>query len=93
MAKKQTVLKSRRNLTRFTYESSDFLGWRLSISRNGHSFTKYYGDLQHGSGEASLAIAESKLAEVKEILDSSRTRDGKLTATTIKKVNKILGLQ
>ena len=31
-------MKSKKNLTRFTYETTAFQGWRLCISRGGKTF-------------------------------------------------------
>jgi hypothetical protein len=83
-------MKSKRNLTRFTYETAAFEGWRLCISKTGTTFTKYFSDKKFGSGKKSLAAAEKTLAELKEILGSSKLVAGKLTPTTIKKANKLL---
>lgn len=83
-------MKSKKNLTRFTYETAAFEGWRLCLSRAGSTFTKYFPDKKFGSGRKSLAAAEKALAEVKGILDSARKVDGKLSATTIRKVEKLL---
>jgi hypothetical protein len=83
-------MKSKRNLTRFTYETAAFEGWRLCLSRMGTTFTKYFPDKKFGGGRKSLAAAEKTLAEVKAIIESSRKVDGKLSATTIRKVEKIL---
>lgn len=86
---KQTM-KSKRNLTRFTYESAAFEGWRLCISRAGTTFTKYFPDKKFGGGKKSLAAAEKVLAEVKAVIEGSKRVDGKLTAATIKKAEKLL---
>ncbi len=51
-----TVMKIR-NITRYTYERTAFQGWRLSICRNGHQFTRYFSDRQYGSEEAALQAA------------------------------------
>ncbi len=83
-------LKSKRNLTRFTYENAAFEGWRLCISRAGTTFTKYFPDKKFGGGKKSLAAAEKTLAEVKTLIEGARRVDGKLTPTTIKKTEKIL---
>lgn len=83
-------MKSKKNLTRFTYETAAFEGWRLCLSRAGTTFTKYFPDKKFGSGRKSLAAAEKSLVEVKAILDSARKVDGKLSATTIRKVEKLL---
>lgn len=83
-------MKSKRNLTRFTYESAAFEGWRLCISRAGTTFTKYFPDKKFGGGKKSLAAAEKALAELKTLIEGSKRVDGKLTATTIKKGEKLL---
>ncbi|RYG94180.1 MAG: hypothetical protein EON58_16815 [Alphaproteobacteria bacterium] len=83
-------MKSKRNLTRFTYESAAFEGWRLCISRAGTTFTKYFPDKKFGGGKKSLAAAEKTLGELKTLIEGSKRVDGKLTATTIKKGEKLL---
>ncbi len=83
-------MKSKRNLTRFTYENSAFEGWRLCISRAGTTFTRYFPDRKLGGARKALKAAEATLEEVKGILDGARRVNGKLTATTIRKVEKIL---
>ncbi len=84
-------MKSKRNLTRFTYENTAFQGWRLCISRGGATFTKYFSDKHYGGGRKALEAAEGALAEIKDILSRSRMRDGKLSDTTVRKIEKILG--
>lgn len=83
-------MKSKRNLTRFTYESAAFEGWRLCISRAGTTFTKYFPDKKFGNGKKSLAAAEIALVEIKTLIEGAKRVDGKLSATTIKKAEKIL---
>lgn len=83
-------MKSKRNLTRFTYENTAFQGWRLCISRGGATFTKYFSDKQYGGGRKALQAAESTLEEIKGILDRSRRVNGKLSATTVRKIEKLL---
>lgn len=51
-----TLMKSK-NLTRYTYENTDFQGWRVSIQRCGRIITRYFSDLQYGSEEKSKAAA------------------------------------
>ena len=46
-----------KNLTRYTYENTDFQGWRVSIQRCGRIITRYFSDLQYGSEEESLREA------------------------------------
>jgi hypothetical protein len=83
-------MKSKKNLTRFTYESAAFEGWRLCLSRAGTTFTRYFPDKKFGGGKKSLAAAEKALAELKTLVEGSKRVDGKLTPTTIKKAEKLL---
>ena len=83
-------MKSKRNLTRFTYESAAFEGWRLCISRAGTTFTKYFPDKKFGGGKKSLAVAEKALAELKAIIEGAKRVDGKLSPATVKKGEKLL---
>ena len=83
-------MKSIKNLTRFTYETSAFQGWRLSVSRAGAVFTKYFSDKKYGGDKKSFAAAEAALAELKVLLDGSKRVNGKHTATTIRKAQKLL---
>lgn len=83
-------MKPIKNLTRFTYETSSFEGWRLAISSGGASFTKYFSDKKYGNEKKSLAEAKRVLAEIKTILDESPRKDNKLTNSTIKKVEGLL---
>jgi hypothetical protein len=83
-------MKSKRNLTRFTYETAAFEGWRLCISRAGTTFTKYFPDKKFGGGKKSLAAAEKTLAELKTLIEGSKRVDGKLSPATVKKGEKLL---
>jgi len=83
-------MKSKRNLTRFTYETAAFEGWRLCISRAGTTFTKYFPDKKFGGGKKSLAAAEKTLAELKTLIEGTKRVDGKLSPATIKKGEKLL---
>jgi hypothetical protein len=83
-------MKSKKNLTRFTYENAAFEGWRLCISRAGTTFTRYFPDKRFGGGKKSLAAAEKTLEELKHLLENSKRVDGKLSATTIRKAEKLL---
>ncbi len=46
-----------KNITRYTYENTDFLGWRVSIQRCGRIITRYFSDLYYGSEEESFREA------------------------------------
>ncbi len=83
-------MKSKKNLTRFTYETAAFEGWRLCLSRKGSTFTRYFPDKKFGGGKKSLAAAESTLTDLKALLDDSKLVEGKLSPTTIKKAEKLL---
>lgn len=83
-------MKSKKNLTRFTYESAAFEGWRLCLSRAGSTFTKYFPDKKFGGGKKSLAAAEKTLADLKALIEGSKRVDGKLAPATIKKAEKLL---
>lgn len=83
-------MKSIKNLTRMTYETTSFQGWRLAISRKGATFTKYFPDRKYGDGKQAFAAAEGALAALKVILDGAKRVDGKHTPTTIRKVEKLL---
>lgn len=83
-------MKSKKNLTRFTYETAAFEGWRLCISRAGTTFTKYFPDKKFGGGKKSLAAAEVALTELKAIIEGAKRVEGKLSPVTIKKAEKLL---
>lgn len=83
-------MKSKKNLTRFTYESAAFEGWRLCISRAGTTFTRYFPDKKFGGGKKSLAAAEKTLAELKKLLEGAKRVEGKFTPTTLRKAEKLL---
>jgi len=83
-------MKSKKNLTRFTYESAAFEGWRLCISRAGTTFTRYFPDKKFGGGKKSLAAAEKALEDLKALIDGSKRVNGKLSPTTVRKAEKLL---
>lgn len=83
-------MRSKRNLTRFTYEHTAFQGWRLCLSRGGTTFTRYFSDKHYGSGRKSLEAAEAALDDLKELLDNARRVNGKLSPTTVRRAEKLL---
>jgi len=83
-------MKSIKNLTRMTYETTAFEGWRLSISRKGAKFTKYFSDRKYGGEKKAFAAAEAALAELKDVLAGAKMVDSKHTAATVSKVGKLL---
>jgi hypothetical protein len=86
------MLKSKKNLTRFTYETAAFEGWRLCVCKKGTTFLKYFSDKKFGSGKNSLAAAEQALTELKTLLGASKLVEGKLTEGTVKKAKKLLAI-
>ncbi|MBE6410695.1 MAG: hypothetical protein E7034_08900 [Akkermansiaceae bacterium] len=60
---------TQRNITRYTYETTSFQGWRLSICRKWNQFTRYFSDKQYGSEqaafEAALRMRDSIFSELK----------------------------
>ena len=54
---RKTNTMTQRNITRYTYETTSFQGWRLSICRKWNQFTKYFSDRQYGTEEAALQAA------------------------------------
>lgn len=83
-------MKSKKNLTRFTYETTAFQGWRLCLSRSGTTFTKYFSDKKYGGERKALKVAETTRNELAELLDNSRKVNGKLSQTTTNKAKKLL---
>lgn len=83
-------MKSRKNLTRFTYETTAFQGWRLCISKAGSTFTKYFSDKKYGGERKALKAATAALEELRELLEKSRKVNGKLSKATIAKAQKLL---
>lgn len=83
-------MKSKKNLTRFTYETTAFQGWRLCLSRSGTTFTKYFSDKKYGGERKALKASEAARTELAELLDNSRKVNGKLSQTTINKAKKLL---
>ena len=53
-----------KNITRYTYENTDFQGWRVSIQRCGRIITRYFSDLQCGAEEESYRQAVDYRDEV-----------------------------
>ena len=83
-------MQKRKNLTRFTYDTTAFQGWRLSIQKRGTVFERYFSDKKYGGNRKALKAASGALAELKEQLDGTRLVDGKLSKTTISKAKRLL---
>ena len=63
-----TVMRTIRNITRFTYEFTSFQGWRVTLCRNQVHFTRYFSDKQYGGESESLAAAVATRNRVLECL-------------------------
>ncbi len=50
-------IQNLKNITRYTYQESSFLGWRVAFCRNGRHFTRYFSDKLYGNKEESLRAA------------------------------------
>ena len=83
-------MKSIKNLTRFTYETAAFQGWRLALASKGTTFTKYFSDKKYGDEKKAFGAAQCALAGLKAALDGAKLVNGKHTATTISKAEKML---
>jgi hypothetical protein len=88
--KRSPSLRSRKNLTRFDYESSAFQGWRLCIRRGGCTFVRYFPDRRFGGARRSLEAADQALDEVRHILETAPLAEGRLRPSTIRRVEKLL---
>ena len=82
--------KSKKNLTRFEYESSAFIGWRMHVTKAGTQFVRYFPDKKHGGPKKSLKQAEMALLALREKLAEAKLVKGKLPATEVKKLHKVL---
>lgn len=58
-----------KNITRYTYEDSSFLGWRVAFCRNGRHFTRYFPDRIYGGKERSLEAAVEVRDAMRRLLD------------------------
>ena len=44
-----------KNITRYTYETAAFQGYRLAICKNKRLFTRYFSDSQYGGADAAVS--------------------------------------
>ena len=86
----ETEYKQKKNLTRFTYETRAFQGWRLCLSREGRTFVKYFSDKKYGSSDLALEAAEQMLEDWKAILEESREKYGYLTKDCLQKIEDLV---
>lgn len=83
-------MKSRRYLTRYTYETTAFQGWRVSITRSGVNFTKYFSDKKFGDSTTSMAAAERALESLLKLLEKAKKKRGKLSSFSVEKAKRHL---
>lgn len=90
----KTNPKSKLNLTRFSYESTGFKGWRVSVTRHGEVFTRYFSDRQAGSMKKSQEAAQKCLAaflaklDAAPVVSTARKPTGKQTGVTENRIVK-----
>ena len=53
-----------RNITRFTYDSAAFQGWRLAVCRHHEHYIRYFSDREYGGEQGALAAALEERARV-----------------------------
>ena len=65
-----------RHITRFTYEFTNFQGWRVAISRQGTTLARYFSDKQYGSeeeaGKQAILFRDKVLEEIKQHPEMTR---------------------
>lgn len=59
-----------RNITRFTYKTASFQGWRLAVCRHHVNFVRYFSDLEYGGEAESLAAALAVREQVYAYLEA-----------------------
>lgn len=67
MSKRSNHIK---NITRFTYVSASFQGWRLAVCRYHVHFVRYFSDREYGSSDAALAAALAVREQVYAYLEA-----------------------
>jgi hypothetical protein len=68
-----------RGVTRFTYENSNFNGYRAQVTRKNYHFRKYLSSAKLGSLDKAKATAVRDLKAVRELIDLRNSwRGGKL---------------
>ena len=79
-----------KNITRYTYESTDFLGWSVSIQRCGRIITRYFSDLHYGSENASYQQALAYRDRVLGLLAQHRNDMPQFMDTEIEHLQQLL---
>lgn len=84
------MLPSQKNITRFSYETAAFEGWRLSIRRSGTTFTRYFSDKQYGTPRKSFDAANKTRSQLLKFLDRATRHNGQLSPRSVDQANVIL---
>ncbi len=59
------------NITRYTYETTTFQGWRLAIRRKGEQIVRYFSGRKYGSEEAAFKAARKMRNDIFDALEKS----------------------
>ena len=84
-----------RHITRFTYQFTNFQGWRVAITRQGVALARYFSDRQYGDADASweearrfrdivLAELTANPAQTQAILMKHRAQPSKIYPAGLK---------
>lgn len=90
-----SVHMSCKNITRYTYETTAFQGYRLSICKNKHLFTRYFPDSRYGSAEEALQEAIKVRDSIFKLFEEDNLSVCKIFAkyTVRTKQNKAIGIK
>jgi len=86
----KTKKEEPKGISRYTYETSDFQGYRLTISNRGDKFVKYFSDRKYKSGDAAFAAAKKANTKIRGILAGAKPFKGNNTKATVKQVTDYL---
>ena len=78
----RTNPKSKPNITRFSYESTGFKGWRVSVTRHREVFTRYFSDRECGGMKKSQEAAQKCLAAFLPKLNAAPVVETKRKSST-----------
>lgn len=59
-----------KNISRYTYRDTAFLGWRLALMRKGEQYTQYFSDRQFGGSRASFRAAITRRNDILRALSA-----------------------
>jgi len=82
-----------KGLSEYTYETTDFQGYRVAVSHRGTTFVKYFSDKRHGSHKKAKRAALEALTRLRHEFETARlTRDNKMSKASKNRCRAILGL-